>query len=96
MPVENRVVFTHIVHLLSDIAYWQDINKMTTDNLATIWAPALFIPDKIQEDPFQFLPQSKMATAVLTFIIDGAYEIFDFQRSEKIWENESSEEEDDR
>jgi hypothetical protein len=34
------------------------------------------------------------ATAVLTFIIDGAYEIFDFHRPEKIWENESSEEED--
>lgn len=95
MPVGNRVVFTHVVRLLSEIAYWQDINKMTSDNLATIWAPALLIPEKIQEDPFQFLSQSKTATIVLAFIIDNAYEIFDFTTTEKIWNSDSSAEEDD-
>eukprot|EP01127_Copromyxa_protea_P017882 TRINITY_DN5514_c0_g1_i5.p1 TRINITY_DN5514_c0_g1~~TRINITY_DN5514_c0_g1_i5.p1 ORF type:complete len:308 (+),score=48.30 TRINITY_DN5514_c0_g1_i5:388-1311(+) len=94
MPVENRIVFRHIIQLLSSIAYWQDINKMTSDNLATIWAPPLLIPDSVQEDPFTFLQQSKVATAVLVFIIDRAYEIFDFASDEKIWENDSSDEDD--
>eukprot|EP01126_Amoeba_proteus_P056415 TRINITY_DN7083_c0_g1_i5.p1 TRINITY_DN7083_c0_g1~~TRINITY_DN7083_c0_g1_i5.p1 ORF type:complete len:386 (+),score=77.73 TRINITY_DN7083_c0_g1_i5:1594-2751(+) len=92
MPVENRLIFTHIIHLLSSISYWHDINKMTSDNLATIWAPTLLVPHQLQSDPFQFLSISKLATQILTFIIDYAHEIFNFQMSEKIWWDEESSE----
>lgn len=58
-------------------------------------APSLLISEKIQEDVYAFLPESKRATTILSFIIEWANEIIDFSVSEKIWKNESVSEEDD-
>jgi hypothetical protein len=69
MQIENREMLKTITKCLADIAYWSDVNKMTSDNLALIWSPNLFLTrDPI--DPVQFLALSKVASVVLTFIID--------------------------
>lgn len=69
MQVENREMLKIVVKCLADIAYWSDVNKMTSDNLALVWAPNLFLTREAI-DPNEFLKLSKIASIVLTFIID--------------------------
>lgn len=90
MPIFNRVMIKNLMKMLADVAYWCDINKMTAENLAVVWAPNILVPKKLVGN--EFLAANKVALPILTFIIEWAYDIFNMNKFEKLWADDQDEE----
>jgi len=57
---------------------------MKAENLAIVFSPTIIVPKNI--DPASFVSINKEAIAILTFIIEWAYDIFDFNKFEQLFE----------
>lgn len=68
--------FAGIVHLLSEIAKHELINKMTARNLATVLGPALVIPRELETDPSTYLADTTAVTTVLETCIISYHKLF--------------------
>jgi len=79
LPPRNLEAFANIVHLLSDIAKNETVNKMPARNLAAALGPALVIPRDVEADPSQYLTDTTSVAATLETCITYCHKLF--QRS---------------
>jgi hypothetical protein len=65
-----------IVHLLSEIAEHESVNKMPARNLATCLAPTLIIPATFNASPVTVLSETKFVTDLFEFVIVNHDDVF--------------------
>ncbi|XP_055936566.1 rho GTPase-activating protein 19-like [Argiope bruennichi] len=75
LPVDNYCLLKYLLLLLNQIQNCQEQNKMTSENLATLFAPHIICPRKMTPE---MLKQSfpRMAKCI-TFLIDNATSLFE-------------------
>lgn len=76
LPPHNLEVFANIIHLLSDIAKNELLNKMTARNLATVLGPSLVIPRDVEGDPSAYLTDTMAVASVLETCIQFYHKLF--------------------
>lgn len=76
LPPHNLEVFANVMHLLSDIAKNELLNKMTARNLATVLGPALVIPRDVEADPSTYLTDTTAVSSVLETCILFYHKLF--------------------
>lgn len=76
LPPHNLEVFANIIHLLSDIAKNELLNKMTARNLATVLGPSLVIPRDVEGDPSTYLADTTAVASVLETCIQFYHKLF--------------------
>ncbi|XP_024216423.1 rho GTPase-activating protein 19 isoform X2 [Halyomorpha halys] len=75
LPIENRMVLKRIVHILHLTASNAENNRMSAQNLATLFTPHLLCPRKLSPEAFHMTAQN--LSCIVVFIINQANEIFD-------------------
>uniref|UniRef100_A0A1A9X2H6 Rho-GAP domain-containing protein n=1 Tax=Glossina brevipalpis TaxID=37001 RepID=A0A1A9X2H6_9MUSC len=74
LPEENRNLLEHVIDILHAVALKQNTNKMTPDNLATLFTPHLICPRNLPPEALHYLVR-KMSSIISYMIIKGR-EIF--------------------
>ncbi|XP_054257326.1 rho GTPase-activating protein 19-like isoform X1 [Macrosteles quadrilineatus] len=79
LPSENWKVLRDIMELLHLVASHENENKMSADNLATLFTPHLLCPRKLQPEAFH--ATSQMLSKVVAFMISAGPELFNIPSS---------------
>jgi hypothetical protein len=79
MPPHNLESFANIIHVLSEVAKYEQENKMTARNLATVLGPALVIPRDVEADPSTYLADTTAVASVLESCITYCHKLFQRQ-----------------
>lgn len=74
LPAENRVLLKDILNLLHLTASYEYSNKMSPDNLATLFTPHLLCPKKLSAE--QLHSNSQNLSGIIAFMITHNSEIF--------------------
>lgn len=74
LPEDNRTLLKDILDLLHLTSTYEDINRMSADNLATLFTPHLLCPRKLS--PEQLHINSQSLCGILSFMIRRADDIF--------------------
>ncbi|XP_044745185.1 rho GTPase-activating protein 19 isoform X2 [Coccinella septempunctata] len=74
LPSENRVLLKDILDLLHLTASYEYANKMSPDNLATLFTPHLLCPRKLSAE--QLHANSQNLSGIIAFMITHCNEIF--------------------
>ncbi|XP_067001017.2 rho GTPase-activating protein 19 [Anabrus simplex] len=75
LPVENRLLLRDLMELLHLTVSYEKKNKMSADNLATIFTPHLLCPRKLTPEAFHTNAQTM--SIVLAFMIRKGPELFE-------------------
>lgn len=75
LPYPNRRLLKSILKLLHLIASRVDKNKMSPQNLATLFTPHLLVPRKLTPEVFHTAAQS--LSCIVVFMINHGHEVFD-------------------
>ncbi|KAL9919097.1 rho GTPase activating protein at 54D [Glossina fuscipes fuscipes] len=74
LPEENRNLLEHVIDILHAVALKQQSNRMTPDNLATLFTPHLICPRNLPPEALHYLAR-KMSSIISYMVIKGR-EIF--------------------
>lgn len=74
LPSENRSLLKDILELLHLTASYEYVNKMSPDNLATLFTPHLLCPRKLSAE--QLHSNSQNLSGIIAFMITQCHEIF--------------------
>ncbi|XP_035233902.1 rho GTPase-activating protein 19-like isoform X2 [Stegodyphus dumicola] len=75
LPPDNYCLLKYLLLLLNQIQNAQEKNKMTSENLATLFAPHIICPRKML--PADFKQNFPRMVKCITFLIDNATVLFD-------------------
>ncbi|KAL0269321.1 UNVERIFIED_CONTAM: hypothetical protein PYX00_007101 [Menopon gallinae] len=75
LPSENRIFFQDIIALLHLAASHEDKNRMSADNLATLFTPHLLCPRKLSPEALHV--NSQVMSRVVAFMIQKGTQLFE-------------------
>ncbi|CAD7011646.1 unnamed protein product [Ceratitis capitata] len=75
LPDENRQLLQHIIEILHAVSTFQNQNKMTPENLATIFAPHLICPRNLPPEALHYI--SKTMSSIIAYMVCKGQEIFE-------------------
>ncbi|XP_011192366.2 uncharacterized protein LOC105218465 isoform X1 [Zeugodacus cucurbitae] len=75
LPDENRQLLQHIIEILHAVAAHEHENKMTPENLATIFAPHLICPRNLPPEALHYI--SKTMSSIIAYMVCKGQEIFE-------------------
>ncbi|XP_050324262.1 uncharacterized protein LOC126755608 [Bactrocera neohumeralis] len=75
LPDENRQLLQHIIEILNAVAAHEHQNKMTPENLATIFAPHLICPRQLPPEALHYI--SKTMSSIIAYMVCKGQEIFE-------------------
>ncbi|XP_036332942.1 uncharacterized protein LOC118744203 [Rhagoletis pomonella] len=75
LPDENRQLLQHIIEILHSVAAHANENKMTPENLATIFAPHLICPRNLPPEALHYI--SKTMSSIVAYMVCKGQEIFE-------------------
>ncbi|XP_065338226.1 rho GTPase-activating protein 19 isoform X2 [Cloeon dipterum] len=74
LPSENKALVTDLLLMLNQVASHEDKNKMSVDNLSTLFTPHLLCPRKLS--PEEFHANSQLMSRVVSFMIKQGNNMF--------------------
>ncbi|ALC42593.1 RhoGAP54D [Drosophila busckii] len=74
LPEEHRDLLKHIMEMLHAVALHEDSNKMSADNLATLFAPHLICPRNLPPEVLHYT--AKRMCSIVAYMIVRGLEIF--------------------
>ncbi|CAB3375134.1 Hypothetical predicted protein [Cloeon dipterum] len=74
LPSENKALVTDLLLMLNQVASHEDKNKMSADNLSTLFTPHLLCPRKLS--PEEFHANSQLMSRVVSFMIKQGNNMF--------------------
>lgn len=75
LPSENRVLLKDVLELLHLTASYEGHNKMSADNLATLFTPHLLCPRKLSPETLHL--NSQTLSGIISFMIKNATQLFE-------------------
>ncbi|XP_054739208.1 uncharacterized protein LOC129245202 [Anastrepha obliqua] len=75
LPDENRQLLQHIIEILHAVTAYECHNKMTPENLATIFAPHLICPRNLPPEALHYI--SKTMSSIIAYMVCKGQEIFE-------------------
>lgn len=61
LPHDNMVVLNYLIHFLTQVASYSEVNKMTPKNLALVWSPNILRKTKVEANETQASMAKEMA-----------------------------------
>ncbi|XP_022904224.1 rho GTPase-activating protein 19-like isoform X1 [Onthophagus taurus] len=74
LPKENRILLKYVLDLLNLTASYENLNKMSVENLATLYTPHLLCPRTIS--PENLHTNSQILSEILAFMITKSPDLF--------------------
>ncbi|XP_059478540.1 rho GTPase-activating protein 19 isoform X1 [Neocloeon triangulifer] len=74
LPTENKALVSDLIMMLNLVASLEDKNKMSADNLSTLFTPHLLCPRKLT--PEEFHTNSQLMSRVVSFMIKQGKAMF--------------------
>ncbi|KMY94632.1 uncharacterized protein LOC6734947 [Drosophila simulans] len=75
LPEEHRELLQHIIEMLHAVAKHEKSNKMSADNLATLFTPHLICPRQLPPEVLHY--QAKKMSSIVTYMIVRGLDIFE-------------------
>ncbi|XP_017125356.1 rho GTPase-activating protein 21 [Drosophila elegans] len=75
LPEEHRELLQHIIEMLHAVAQHEKSNKMSAENLATLFTPHLICPRQLPPEVLHY--QAKKMASIVTYMIVRGLDIFE-------------------
>ncbi|CAM9299558.1 unnamed protein product [Ectocarpus sp. 8 AP-2014] len=75
IPIANYNCLRFLFEFLREVAMHSSTNRMTSENLAIVWAPNLLRPQ--DDDPFEVLRDLRFQIETVRWMVDCCDQLFD-------------------